>query len=88
VRTVTTPRSTTEPQTVTIGRLSLRPGALSEADARRLAELVGLALGRIPLQPAEHVALSIPPQTGKSVEQIADAVARAIENALRIDGAR
>ena len=75
VRTVTTPQSTTAPQTVTIGRLSLRPGALSEAEARRLAELVGLALGRIPLQPADSVALSIPSQTGKTVEQIADAVA-------------
>lgn len=78
----------TAPQTVTIGRLSLHPGALSEVEARRLAELVGLALGRVPLRSAESAAVKLPAQTGKTVEQIADAVARAIEDALRLDGAQ
>ncbi len=80
--------ATTPPHTVTIGRLSLHPGALSEAEARRLAELVGLALGRVPVRPADSVAVSLPAQTGKTVEQIADAIARAIEDALRLDGAQ
>jgi hypothetical protein len=65
---------------------------MSASDARRLAELVGLALGRMgPPAPATDtgtVSVSVPPQQGRSVEQIADAVARAIEAALRVDGAR
>jgi hypothetical protein len=76
----------TAPPPVTIGRLSLHAGPLSDAEARRLAELVGLALGRVPLRPAENVTVSVPPQTGRTVEQIADTVARAIEDQLRIDG--
>ncbi|MGO9152914.1 hypothetical protein [Mycobacterium sp.] len=86
---MTAPHTATAPaQTVTIGRLSLHPGALSEADARRLAELVALALGRIPLRSADSVAVSLPAQTGKTVEQTADAIAGVIEDALRRDGAR
>jgi hypothetical protein len=84
------------PQNVTISRLSLHPGALTEAQARRLAELVGLALGRIParsadsvpVRAADSVAVAVPPQSGKTLEQIADTIARAIEDALRMDGAQ
>ena len=63
---------------------------MSASDARRLAELVGLALGRMTPPPTDTgtVSVSVPPQQGRSVEQIADAVARAIEAALRVDGAR
>ena len=87
---------------ISIDRVTLRPGPMSASDARRLAELVGLALGRMgPPAPATDtdtgtgtgtgtgtVSVSVPPQQGRSVEQIADAVARAIEAALRVDGAR
>jgi hypothetical protein len=41
----------------------------------------------VPIRPAETVAVTVPPQTGRTVEQIADAVAHAIEHALRVDGA-
>jgi hypothetical protein len=78
----------TAPQPVTIGRLTLHAGAMSEAEARRLAELIGLALGRVPLRPADSVAIDVPAQTGKSVEQIADAVAHAIEESLRVEAVR
>jgi hypothetical protein len=73
---------------VTIDRLSLHTGAMSEADARRLAELVGLALGRLPAHVAASAAVSVtvPEQQGRSVEQLADVVARAIEAALRVEG--
>jgi hypothetical protein len=78
----------TAPQPVTIGRLSLHAGALTDAEARRLAELIGLALGRLPMRPAESVSHSVPAQTGDSVEQIAAAVTRAIEDALRVEQVR
>jgi hypothetical protein len=78
----------TAPQAVTIGRLTLHAGALSDAEARRLANLVGVALGRVPVRPAENVTVTVPPQTGNTVEQIADAVAHAIEDALRVEGIR
>jgi hypothetical protein len=78
----------TAPTAVTIGRLSLHAGALSDADARRLAELVGLALARVPVRPAENVDVTVGPQPGRTVEQLADAVAHAIEDALRVEGAR
>jgi hypothetical protein len=78
----------TAPPPVTIGRLSLHAGALSDAEARRLAELVGLAVGRLALRPAERVSVSVPAQDGRTVEQIADAVAHAIENALRTEAVR
>lgn len=85
---MTAPATATIGQTVTIGRLTLHAGALSEAEARRLAELVGLALGRIPVRPADSVAISVPAQPGKSVEQIADVVAHAIEESLRAEAVR
>lgn len=82
-----------------IDRLSLRAGALSEAEARRLAELVGLALGRAALGRAalgrasiagaapSSVSVTVPAQDGGGVEELAEAVALAIEAALRLDGA-
>jgi hypothetical protein len=78
---------------VRIDRLTLRAGAISESDARRLAELVGFALGRLPattntVNAPATVAVTVSPQEGRSVEQIADAVASAIADALRIDRAR
>jgi hypothetical protein len=84
----TSPQTAAKPQTVSIGRLTLHPGALSEADARRLAELVGLALGRVPLRAADHVTVTVPDQAAKPVGQIADVVAHAIEAALRVEGAQ
>jgi hypothetical protein len=74
--------------TVEIGRLSLHAGAMSEADARRLAELVGLGLARLPYcaGPArDHVAVSVPAEGG--VAEIAAAAVGAIEAALRAEGA-
>jgi len=73
---------------VRVDRLSLHAGALSEAQARRLAELVGLALGRVSLPAAgvpRDVSVTVP--AGGSVEQLAESVVRAIEAALRVDGA-
>ncbi|HEX8769113.1 MAG TPA: hypothetical protein VF714_12120 [Jatrophihabitans sp.] len=72
---------------VRIDRLSLRAGSLSEAEARRLAELVGLALGRVPIRSAPNLSVTVPAQDGRTVEQLADAVVHAIEAALRLDGA-
>lgn len=81
---------------VQIDRLSLRAGALSEAEARRLAELVGFALGRAALgrlpmpTTAGTVSVTVPASTGtdaRTVEQLAEAVVHAIEAALRLDGA-
>ncbi len=77
---------------VQLDRLSLHVGAMSESEARRLAELVGLALGRIPALPnaieAGKVSVDVPDQTGRSVAEIADAVAAAIEAALRAEAVR
>jgi hypothetical protein len=75
---------------ISIERLSLHTGPMSAGDARRLAELVGLALGRIepPKTGTGTVSVTVPPQEGRSVEQVADAVTRAIEAALRVEGAR
>jgi hypothetical protein len=79
----------TQPQAVRIGRLSLHAGGLSSAEAHRLAELIGLAVGRrLPSQSAQDVTVAVPDQTGRSVEQIADAVAHAIADALRAEGVR
>ena len=75
---------------VRIDRLSLHAGPLSEAQARRLAELVGLALGRVPLRGAENVSVSVPAlggADGRTLEQLAESVAQALEAALRLDGA-
>jgi len=77
---------------VAVDRLSLHAGPMSESDARRLAELVGLALGRLPALPhpvdVGTLAVDLPAQVGRSVEQIADAVAAQIEAALRQEAAR
>jgi hypothetical protein len=75
---------------ISIDRLSLNTGPMSAGDARRLAELVGLALGRMepPKTDTGTVSVTVPPQEGRSVEQVADAVTRAIEAALRVEGAR
>ena len=82
---------------VRIDRLSLRAGSLSESEARRLAELVGLALGRAALGRAalgrasvagpRSVSVTVPARDGGAVEELAEAVAHAIEAALRLDGA-
>jgi hypothetical protein len=77
---------------VQFDRLTLRTGSMSEADARRLAELVGLALGRIPALPkpvdAPKVTVDVASQAGRSVAEIADAVAAAIEAALAAEAMR
>jgi hypothetical protein len=77
----------TQPEAVRIGWLSVRAGVLSDAEARRLAELIGLAVGRrFPLRSAQDVNVALPDQTGRSVDQIADAVAHAIADALCAEG--
>lgn len=70
-----------------VDRLSLHAGPMSDSDARRLAALVGQALGRLPLPPSDSgtVSVAIPSQQGRTVEQVAEVVARAIEAALRSD---
>jgi hypothetical protein len=77
---------------VQLDRLSLHVGAMSESEARRLAELVGLALGRIPALPkaveASKVSVDVPDQTGRSVAEIADAVAAAVQAALWAEAVR
>ena len=78
---------------VKIDRITLRAGAMSESDARRLAELVGLALGRMPATATaattpSSIAVTVSPQEGRSVEQTADSVAAAIADALRIEAVR
>jgi len=74
---------------VRIDRLSLRAGSLSEAEARRLAELVGLALGRASIAAGapRAVSVTVPDSPGGGVDELAEAVAQAIEAALRLDGA-
>ena len=70
----------------TIGRLALHARGAVRADARRLAELVALALARVPVRPADNVDVTVAPQPGRTVEQLAGAVAHAIEDALRVEG--
>lgn len=74
---------------VSVDRLTLRAGSISEADARRLAELVALAIGRLPMPPesveAATLSVDVRPQAGRGVAEIAEAVAVAIEEALRIE---
>jgi hypothetical protein len=78
---------------VRVDRLSLHAAALSEAQARRLAELVGLALGRVSMPASgapRDLSVTVPAGSapdGRSIEQLAEAVVRAIEAALRADGA-
>jgi hypothetical protein len=77
---------------VNIERLTLRAGSMSESEARRLAELVALALGRLPKPPqsvdAAKLSVDVPPQPGRGVAEIADAVAAAIAAALTLDAVR
>lgn len=78
---------------VDIERLTLHAGAMSPADARRLAELVAVALGRLPEHPkspdgpkdAARVDIDIAPRSGRGLPEIADAVAAAVAAALRIE---
>jgi hypothetical protein len=85
---MTAPQPTPTGQSVSVGRLTLHAGNLSDAQARRLAELVALALGRMPVRSAQTVTVGMPAPAANSVEQIADAVAHAIEQALIVEGAR
>ena len=71
-----------------VDRLSLHAGPLSEAEARRLAQLVGLALGRLPARAAGNVAVRVPTAPGQPAEELAAAIVRAIEEALRTEGAQ
>jgi hypothetical protein len=74
---------------VNVERLTLHAGSMSESDARRLAELVALAFGRLPEPPksidAAKLSIDVPAQPGRGVPEIADAVAAAIAAALKID---
>jgi len=76
---------------VSIDRLTLRAGDLSEHEARRLADLVALALGRLPqraVRPVAAATVDVRPETGASLEQLADAIAAQVADALWIEGAR
>jgi hypothetical protein len=77
------------PANIAVERLTLHAGSMSESDARRLAELVAMALGRLPelSNPvdAAKVSVDVAAQPGRDVAQVADAVADAIAAALRIE---
>jgi hypothetical protein len=77
---------------VTVERLTLHAGAMSESEARRLAELVALALARLPKPPQSvdtaNLRVDVPAQQGRDVAEIADAVAAAITAALTLDAVR
>lgn len=80
---------------VNVERLTLHAGAMSESDARRLAELVALALGRLAAPPdsvdaartatAAKVNVDVKSQSGQGLPEIADAVASAIAAALTVE---
>jgi len=71
---------------VTIDRLALHAGTMTVDEARRLAELVALALARIPLDAAPpSVAVEVSAPAGRSLEQLAGSVADAIAAALRVE---
>jgi len=75
---------------VHIDQLILNAGMMTEAQGRRLAELVGQELLWLPVcAPGwkERADVSIPGQEGQTVEATARAVAAAIESVLRADGA-
>lgn len=68
---------------LSVDRLTLDVGPMSEADARRLAVLVGEALRRWPAAPAapgriERVAATVEGAAGERVEQLAERIARAV----------
>jgi hypothetical protein len=83
---MTPPRVTAD---IRVDRITLRAGPMSEADARRLAELVALALGRLPMPPkpvdAGTLRIDVPQQAGQGLTEIADAMAAAVEAALRVE---
>ncbi len=73
--------------TVMIDRLALHAGVMSVAEARRLGELVAIVLAQLPMQGArDRATVNVPAQEGRSIEQLAEAVASAIAAALRIEG--
>jgi hypothetical protein len=75
---------------VRIDRLTLTAGTMTEAQGRRLAELVGQELLRLPASaPArtERVDVSVAGPAGRTLEATARAVVAAIEAVLRADGA-
>ena len=76
---------------VRIERLTLQAGDLSEQDARRLADLVAQALGLLPdraVRPVAAAAVDVRPETGANLEQLADAIAAQVADALWVEGAR
>lgn len=77
---------------VRLDRLTLHAGPMSDADARRLAELVAMALARIPDLPgpvsAQKVSVDVPAQDGRGVSDLADVIAAAIEASLRAEAVR
>jgi hypothetical protein len=78
-----------QPQ-VHVDRLILNAGMMTEAQGRRLAELVGPELLWLPAcAPGrkERVDVSIPGREGQTLEATARAVAAAIETVLHADGA-
>jgi hypothetical protein len=78
------------PPTVRIDRLTLTAGTMTEAQGRRLAELVGQELLRLPTSaPAwtEQADVSVAGPASRTLEATARAVAAAIEAMLRADGA-
>ena len=80
--------SDTRPNAVTIDRLALHAGALSVDEARRLAELVALALARIPMYSPTPVAwVDVRVESEGGIHQVAAVVADAIAAALRAEAA-
>ena len=78
------------PPSVRIDRLTLSAGTMTEAQGRRLAELVGQELLRLPASaPAwtERADVSVAGPAGRTLEATARAVVAAIEAVLRADGA-
>jgi hypothetical protein len=75
---------------VHVDQLILNAGVMTEAQGRRLAELVGQELLCLPAcAPGwkERVDVSVPGQEGQTLEATARAAAAAIETVLRADGA-
>jgi hypothetical protein len=88
---------------LTVGRLTLQAGTMSESDARRLANLVAQALGDQVLSGHARaqagsaagaagrtagISLDVAQQPGKPIGEIAEAVAAAIAAAIREAGGR
>ena len=76
------------PPSVRIDRLTLNAGTMTEAQGRRLAELVGQELVRLPASAptrTERADVSVTGPAGRTLEATARAVAAAIEAVLRAD---